>query len=30
LGVTALIGGLVGGTAALSGYYVKRAFEKSK
>jgi len=28
LGVTALIGGLVGGTAALSGYYVKRAFEK--
>ncbi|CAM3794317.1 hypothetical protein MUGA111182_10105 [Mucilaginibacter galii] len=25
LGVTALIGGLVGGTAALSGLYVKRA-----
>jgi len=28
LGVTALIGGLVGGLAALSGLYVKRVFEK--
>ena len=28
LGITALIGGLVGGIAALSGYYVKRVFER--
>jgi len=26
--VTALIGGLVGGVAALAGFYVKRVFEK--
>lgn len=28
LGVTALIGGLLGGLSALSGLYVKRVFEK--
>jgi len=28
LGITAVIGGMVGGLASLSGLFVKRAFEK--